>query len=522
MRVTKIIRSLFSKKYWAGFKGRYVLSITLGAVLIAAFMVVVGPSFVFDRSLDVVREQSRTINGVLLEAIGLSLEFGDYESVQEAFEKVGKNEEMVLLLNIIGPEGRSLAKYVKQPMGMLGIQDFDEQGFINRDGYTANLRTLNIGQDTYALILALDNASIHALEKALRMFITILVWIIVAAIIIGMIIIVEILNRPLDILIERMEDVATGEADLTHRIEIKSQDEFGELSSWFNQFLDRIRELIVLISKSTQSVVEIGNKVTEASGILAIGAEAQQVQVTDIATSLQEMVSTMQETSQNTSEATNSAKQAAKAAVDGGAIIKQTIQGMEQISETVHQSSLRITELGIHSARIGSIISVIEDIADQTNLLALNASIEAARAGEHGRGFAVVAAEVRVLAERTIKATAEIDAMVKDIQEGTQKAVAAMNEGITRVDEGVKLSENAGNSIREIIEMNAQVQEAIQLIAAAAQEQSHGANLIATSIENIKHNTEDAAGSAQLMAESASELDQETEILSAQVSQFKL
>jgi methyl-accepting chemotaxis protein len=442
--------------------------------------------------------------------------------VKTTIEKVAKTEESILYIDVMGGDGKSLVKYEKRPMGQIRKADFEDTGFFHGEGYLANLRSINIGEEQFFLILGLNNSQIYDLRHRLGVSIAIFVWLMVVAIVVGMIILVEVLNKPLDVLIERMENVATGEADLTRHIEIKSNDEFGELSNWFNQFIDRIHELVKQISDASQSVIQIGNKVTEASGVLAIGAESQQVQVTDIATSLQEMVTNMYEASQSSNEATASAIQAAEAAVEGGAIIEETIQGMGKIASTVHDSSSKIKELGVHSETIGNIVSVIDDIADQTNLLALNASIEAARAGEHGRGFAVVADAVRVLAERTIKATAEIGTMVKNIQSGTQNAVAAMSEGIKRVDQGVALSETAGQSIQKIIELNAKVQEAIQLISSAASEQSNGANLIASSIETIKHNTENAAESANLLAVSAGQLDEETETLSAQVSHFKL
>jgi len=522
MRFKRFFRTLLSKRYWLGFKGRYILSIAVAASIIATTLTSLIPKYVSYNSLRLVREQSQSLTGVLLEAIGISLEFSDYDAVKVTFDNIGKAESRIMYLNVIGEKGVSLAKYEKHSIGPVRSSDFDDSGFITGDGFLMSKRTIQISEIPYTLYLGLDSTQITDMERALQASISILLWAAVFGIIIGMMIVVEILNRPLDVLIERMENVATGEADLTRRIELKSKDEFGDLSKWINEFIDRIRELITKISDSTQSVVQIGNKVTEASGMLAIGAESQQVQITDMATSLQEMVTNMFEASQNTTEATHSAIQAAQAAVDGGAIIEEAIHGMGMIATSVHESSVKIEELGVHSEKIGHIVSVIDDIADQTNLLALNASIEAARAGEHGRGFAVVADEVRVLAERTIQATAEISTMVKGIQLGTSNAVSAMDEGIKRVDQGVSLSENAGKSIQEIISLNAHVQEAIQLISSAASEQSNGANLIASTIEIIKQNTESAAGSAQLMAESAGQLDEETEMLSEQVSQFIL
>jgi methyl-accepting chemotaxis protein len=124
---------------------------------------------------------------------------------------------------------------------------------------------------------------------------------------------------------------------------------------------------------------------------------------------------------------------------------------MEGISATAKESSRIIETLGGRSQEIGNIINVIDDIADQTNLLALNAAIEAARAGEQGRGFAVVADEVRKLAEKTMKATKEIGGMIKAMQDETKKAIASMQNEVAAVTSGVKLAQEAGGALKEIV-----------------------------------------------------------------------
>lgn len=522
MNLLEVIKELFTRRYWKGFKGRYVLSILLAACLVAILMTTFLPGFVYRTSMNMFRQQSETLNSVLLESIGISLEFGDYGSVQAVFEKIGANEESVAYMDVIDPRGESVARYSVPDMEIIALAAFEGGDVITGEGYIANVRRIEIGGEKYALIIGMDTHSLTELRAYLGRFISLLVWLVVVFIALGMILLVEWLNRPLDVLIHRMEGVATGEADLTREIKVKSDDEFGELSSWFNTFLGRIRELVGQIRDSSVAVTEIGGNIATAAEEMAQGTKSQQDQITDISTSVQEMAATIQEASANAHDALDAAESASGAAVDGGEVVQQTVASMEAIAEAVRSSSNSIGELGQRSTKIGNIVAVIDQIADQTNLLALNASIEAARAGEHGRGFAVVADEVRDLAERTIKATAEIADMISSIQQGTQEVITAMDTGIERVDQGVGLSEKAGEALKQIIDLNSRVQDAVKQIAVGAEQQSATATEISGRIEEINKITGESTNTAQSVAESTGGLRKETEALMNQISLFKL
>ena len=228
------------------------------------------------------------------------------------------------------------------------------------------------------------------------------------------------------------------------------------------------------------------------------------------------------ESSQNAAFATESARNAAEVAGEGGYVVQQTIEGMKAISESVKASAATIVELGKRSDEIGEIISVIDDIADQTNLLALNAAIEAARAGEQGRGFAVVADEVRKLAERTTRATAEIASMIKSIQEDTSGAVSSMEEGTIQVESGMAFAVKAGDSLKSIVSVVNVVQDMIEQIATASDEQSTAAEQISNNVSKIASVTKLSAQSAEQMATTAEELNRQTEALNELVGRFKL
>jgi methyl-accepting chemotaxis protein len=134
----------------------------------------------------------------------------------------------------------------------------------------------------------------------------------------------------------------------------------------------------------------------------------------------------------------------------GSAVVQQTVQVIEEISNDLSEAARSLDAVNTQSEIIGSIVQTIRSIADQTNLLALNAAIEAARAGAHGRGFAVVADEVRSLAARTSKATLEIVEVVRQNNELARSAVTSMQSSLSRTGVGVELANEAGAVILEI------------------------------------------------------------------------
>ena len=178
--------------------------------------------------------------------------------------------------------------------------------------------------------------------------------------------------------------------------------------------------------------------------------------------------------------------------------------------------------LGTSSKQIGEIVSVIDNIAEQTNLLALNAAIEAARASEQGRGFAVVADEVRKLAERTTKATAEISSTIKTIQTDIHKAVATMNEGTTEVEAGVKLANEAGQALRQVVEGSQKVTDMIMQIATAAEQQSSVSSEISGNVEKISNLSQENKAAASQTASAADDLLNLATGLQQMVSRFKV
>ena len=330
----------------------------------------------------------------------------------------------------------------------------------------------------------------------------------------------RIITKPLGLLEHAMTRAAEG--DLSTEVHYESEDEIGVIIKAQRKMRKGLVELISQFKLTAEKVASAATEIASAAEQSASGAGEQESQAGEVSSSIEEMAATIVESSQNAASATESARNAAEEAGEGGHIVQQTIEGMQAISESVKASSATIAELGKRSDEIGEIIGVIDDIADQTNLLALNAAIEAARAGEQGRGFAVVADEVRKLAERTTKATAEIAGMIKGIQEDTSGAVASMEEGTTQVEAGMELAVKAGDSLTSIVSVVSEVQKMIEQIATASDEQSAAAEQISGNVGNIASVSKQSAESAEQMAATAEQLNRQTDNLNELVSRFKL
>ncbi|HEY4707779.1 MAG TPA: methyl-accepting chemotaxis protein [Thermodesulfobacteriota bacterium] len=330
----------------------------------------------------------------------------------------------------------------------------------------------------------------------------------------------EHLLKPLMRINDALKGLSAG--DLTKRAGIRIRflgkeidDEVVALGKSVDSMADNVSEVIGRISESSTLLASASEELSASASHISAGAGRQSAQTAQVATAMEEMNATVMEVARNSQQVSESAREAQNIAIDGGKVVEQAIKAMQDVSESTAFTAETIKALGKNSEEIGTIVSVINDIADQTNLLALNAAIEAARAGEQGRGFAVVADEVRKLAERTTRATKEISEMINTIQAGTGKAVEAMSEGIEKVDNGVRLANRAGDALKQIVTGVENVTGRITHIATSAEEQSSTADDIARNMESIAEvaktnvrSTSEVTGATDEMARLAAELQE--------------
>jgi methyl-accepting chemotaxis protein len=312
--------------------------------------------------------------------------------------------------------------------------------------------------------------------------------------------------RPLRGVIGSLKEVADGDGDLSRRITVDREDESGELANAFNAFIAKLNGIMSEVINDAIQVATAAGQFQAASGNMAAGVEEVAAQAATVATAGEQMASTASAVADNCSIAADASRQASERAMSGAAVVQETVQVMNRISERVMETARTVDSLGSRSDQIGEIIGTIEDIADQTNLLALNAAIEAARAGDQGRGFAVVADEVRALAERTTRATKEIGQMIKTIQLETRGAVNSMEDGVKEVERGTEKAAKSGEALQEILNQINAVTMQVDQIATATEQQTSTTNEISRNIlqitavvnETAKEAAQSAAASSQL------------------------
>ncbi|MGE0919897.1 methyl-accepting chemotaxis protein [Trichlorobacter lovleyi] len=302
--------------------------------------------------------------------------------------------------------------------------------------------------------------------------------------------------RPIRELSAQVEDIAKGEGDLTKVLPVRSEDEIGHLAGEVNHLTQTVREIIASLYQ--QACMLGGNTCELSNATERIAKEVQeQMEHADmVATAAEEMSSTIQNVSENTHQAVDLSATVDSAASTGLAVVQETWQCMNSVSESVESTLAGIAELERSSASIGDMLSLIEDIADQTNLLALNAAIEAARAGEAGRGFAVVADEVRSLAEKTTKSTKDIERVVGKIQQESERAAASIRKESALVRSGLQQAEEARRQLEDIKNCASSSRMMSELIAVAAAEQTTVTGEISSKIHHI---SDAAHGTNQMM-----------------------
>jgi Methyl-accepting chemotaxis protein len=251
------------------------------------------------------------------------------------------------------------------------------------------------------------------------------------------------------------------------------------------------------------------------------GADDQSGRVRETATAMEEMNATILEVAGNAQHAAEASTQTRQQAIEGTTIVADVVKSIESVRVQSAGIKSDMDMLGKQALAIGQILNVIADIADQTNLLALNAAIEAARAGDAGRGFAVVADEVRKLAEKSMTATQEVGKAINDIQEGTKKNIAGVESNTVAIEQVALLSTQSGEALTKILEFVNHVNDQVQSIATASEEQSAASEEINRSVEEVATISNETSVAMEHASGSVAKLLQQVQVLQKLITELK-
>jgi methyl-accepting chemotaxis protein len=329
-------------------------------------------------------------------------------------------------------------------------------------------------------------------------------------------------TRPILGVASMLKDIASGEGDLTRRLDYSRKDELGELAGWFNRFLDKLQPVIADVKRSVQDARSTADQSAAIASQTSSGMQQQYREVDQVATASNEMSATAQDVARSAAQAAEAARGADLATREGLGIIGHTTSAIDALARDMSSAMAQVEGLAANSEQIGLVLEVIRSIAEQTNLLALNAAIEAARAGEAGRGFAVVADEVRNLAKRTQDSVEEIRQVIEGLQKGTREVASSMNSSyqqaqgsVVHVEQAVAALRRIGESVSVISDMNLQ-------IASAAEEQSAVAEEINTNVATIRDVTEFLSGQAEESAQVSQALNRLANHQQGLMQQFRV
>jgi len=412
-----------------------------------------------------------------------------------------------------------LNNVAKQSIGSVDVV-FD--GYLGEKDKLFFSHQVKVADKSWYFVVGLEKAvTFAALSSAKQAAVTTAVVATIVSIVLALVI-MNILYRPILVLKETIMGLSEGNGDLTQRIEVKTQDDLGQISEGVNAFIANLQSMMLEIREVTDHFNENVDRMKDQSQRNSVILQNHVQETEQVVTAIEEMNSTAESMATDAANTAQLTHKASEASTESKQTVTQAQNNVQELVEDVSLASDNVNKMASETDGINTILGVIGDIAEQTNLLALNAAIEAARAGEQGRGFAVVADEVRNLASRTKDSTEEIEAALASLLKGSQSVVDSMDSTKLKCAQTAEGAGQVAGSLDVMTQFVTDINDLSTQIATAAEEQSSVTQELSRNMTAINDIVGELDNNGQTALEDAQNISDMNHKLTSIVGRFKL